>query len=83
MPVKGRFAVAGLGVLMLASSFHSLDKGRLAWVNVHGELFWAGGGVAIGVVLIMVSLVPASWIEKAGALIATFRRARRGPAEIR
>ena len=85
IPLKWRLGAAGWGVLFIALSVIGLAKGKLAWENVYGELFHAGGGIALGILLILISLIPTRWVEMLENRLAAASgsRAPRGPAGTR
>jgi hypothetical protein len=64
-PLGYRFLLAGLGAGLAWFGSYSRNPANFGYRNWRGELFYPNSVVPIGAVLMVVSFVPASWIERA------------------
>ncbi|HEY1207274.1 MAG TPA: hypothetical protein VGF05_21485 [Bryobacteraceae bacterium] len=70
---KRRLGIGVMGVV-------SISAGAFTWLYDPRALVYAGTTVSLGVVIVLVSLIPVTWIEKLEKVIATGSRAPRAPA---
>ena len=72
-PAKRRLGIGALGVV-------ATWAGAFIWGYNPRAIVYAWTAISLGVVIILVSLIPVTWIEELEKVIATFPRARRAPA---
>jgi len=75
-PAKRRLGIGVIGVVGICA-------GAFTWLYDPRVIVYAGTTVSLGVVIVLISLIPVTWIEKLEKVIATFPRAPRGPAGTR
>ncbi len=69
-PARRRLGYGALGVVGICA-------GAFAWLYDPRVIVYAGTTISLGVVIVLISLIPVTWIEKLDALIATDSRAPR------
>ncbi len=62
---RRRIWVAGGGAFFLLLGLFLQHQGKLAWTNYYGQNIFAAGVAALGGLIIVLALLPNSWVAKA------------------
>jgi hypothetical protein len=66
-----RLLVATFGGLLIFGGFFRLSHGVLFALNYYSLPVFSGGQIAVGVVVVLVAMIPSSWLEKTAAWLAS------------
>jgi len=75
--LKRRLQVAGLGALTVAIGMYQLSRGFFLVIEHHGMPVYAAALIATGVLLLLLAVIPAAWLERtADWMMANHKRRR-------